>query len=59
MELRVKVEKIANVFVGRIEGYPEVMERALTKEAAEAKARRIAAMIEQGDCNPLRRGRGR
>jgi hypothetical protein len=59
MELRVKVEKVGNVFVGCVEGHPEVAERALTKEAAEEKARRIAAMIERGEYNPLRRKRSR
>jgi hypothetical protein len=29
----------------------------LTKESAEEKARRIAAMIERGEYNPLRRRR--
>jgi len=59
MELRIKVEKIGNIFVGGIEGYPEVAERALSSDAAERKARQIAGMIERGEYNPLRRKRGR
>lgn len=55
MELRITAEKIGNVWVGGVEGYPEIAERALTKEAAERKARQIAHMIKRGDYNSLRR----
>ena len=53
--LKVRAEKIGNVWVGLIDEYPEIAERALSKEAAEEKARRIADMIERGQYNPLRR----
>src|SRR6266850_926442 len=36
---------------------PEIAERGLTKEAAEAKARQIADRIRRGEYNPLRRKR--
>lgn len=55
--LKVRAEKIGNVWVGLIDEYPEIAERALSKEAAEEKARRIADMIERGQYNPLRRRR--
>ena len=55
MQLRITTEKVGNVWVGGVEGYPEIAERALSKEAAEAKARQMARRIERGDYNPLRR----
>ena len=57
MELRIRTEKVGNIWVGCIDGYPEIAERALSKEAAEEKARRMARMIERGEYNPLRRKR--
>ena len=57
MELKIRAVRVGSVWVGEIEGYPEVAERALTQSAAEAKARQIARMIERGEYNPLRRRR--
>lgn len=57
MELKIRAVKVGSVWVGEIEGYPEIAERALTQSAAETKARQIARMIERGEYNPLRRRR--
>jgi hypothetical protein len=57
MELKISAVRVGNVWVGRIEGYPEIAERALTEESAKQKALQIASMIERGDYNPLRRRR--
>ena len=35
MELRITTEKIGSVWLGGIEGYPQIAERALTKEAGD------------------------
>ncbi len=51
MALKIKAERIGNIWIGGIEGHPEVAERALSKEAAEEKARRVAYMIERSKCN--------
>jgi hypothetical protein len=55
MELKIRAIRVGNVWVGEIEGYPEVAERALTEESAKAKAQQIARMIERGEYNPPER----
>jgi hypothetical protein len=52
MELCIMTEKIGNVWIGSIDGYPEIAERALTKQAAEEKARQLARRIERGEYTP-------